>query len=419
MIAFVKRYLGRLKGNARACICFHPLWGIPFTFYYYYLSMYLKEQGVSDTGLGQIMLVGTVASFVFSIVSAPLVDRMGRRKSTLVFDLISSSLPPLIYFLSGSFLAALIATILYNSNKIMSIGYYLVMIEDADDEQRVVAFNLFNIITVVAGLLLPIAGLVVDRYGVVATERVFLLVAFLCMTTMILLRHRLLRETQMGQQVLQKQREAGAKDFLTGLLRPYREAFRYLAQTPAAMSMALANLFFYVYMTIGSNQSLYFLPYFADFLRMDTMQSSVLGFVYYGGMLGAMLLINPLLGRAGLFGGICTSSLLSIAGLLLLVFLPAGNFPLAIVAVLVMSVGYGMLKTGVDGGLAVYSESEARSGVYSLVNLLSSALGIVATAACTALYTRFAGWVYLICVLMVAAILICILAARRGERHGD
>ena len=60
----------------------------------------------------------------------------------------------------------------------MSIGYYLVMIEDADDEQRVVAFNLFNIITVVAGLLLPLAGLAVDRYGVVATERVFLLVSF-------------------------------------------------------------------------------------------------------------------------------------------------------------------------------------------------------------------------------------------------
>ena len=72
MFRFIRRYLGRLKGNARVCICFHPLWGIPFTFYYYYLSMYLKEMGVSDTGLGQIMLAGTAASFVFSIVSAPL-----------------------------------------------------------------------------------------------------------------------------------------------------------------------------------------------------------------------------------------------------------------------------------------------------------------------------------------------------------
>ena len=96
MFRFIRRYLGRLKGNARVCICFHPLWGIPFTFYYYYLSMYLKEMGVSDTGLGQIMLAGTAASFVFSIVSAPLVDRMGRRRSTLVFDLLSSALPPLI-----------------------------------------------------------------------------------------------------------------------------------------------------------------------------------------------------------------------------------------------------------------------------------------------------------------------------------
>lgn len=419
MFRFIRRYLGRLKGNARVCICFHPLWGIPFTFYYYYLSMYLKEMGVSDTGLGQIMLAGTAASFVFSIVSAPLVDRMGRRRSTLVFDLLSSALPPLIYFLSGSFLAALLGTILYNANKIMSIGYYLVMIEDADDEQRVVAFNLFNIITVVAGLLLPLAGLAVDRYGVVATERVFLLVSFLCMTAMILLRHRLLRETRLGAQLLQKRREEGGGPFWRELLAPYRGALGYLMRSRAARCMALANLFFYVYMTIGSNQSLYFLPYFADFLRMDTMQSAALGFVYYGGMLGAMLLINPLLGRAGLFGGITASSVLSLAGLIALVLLPAGNFPLTVAAVLVMSVGYGMLKTGVDGGLAVYSESEARSGVYSLTNLLSSALGIVATAACTALYTRFAGWVYLICALMVAAILLCALAAGREARRSD
>lgn len=392
-----------MKGNAKVCICFHPLWGIPFTFYYTYLSMYLKEQGISDTGLGQLMMAGTIASFVFSFISAPLVDRMGRKRSTLVFDLLSSALPPLLYLISGSFIMALFATILYNSNKIMSIGYYLVMTEDADDEQRVVAFNLFNIITVIAGLLIPLAGLAVDRYGVVATEKVFLLVSFLSMGLMILFRHRLLKETRMGMQLSENRKDK--EPLLATLVRPYKGAFKYLMNTPAARAMALGNLLFYVYMTVGSNQSLYFLPYFSDFLGMDTMESSMLGFVYYGGMLGAMLLINPLLGKAGLFGGICTSSLISIVGLVLLVVCPFGSFPLAILAVLLVSVGYGMLKTGVDGGLAVYSESEARSGVYSLVNLLSSALGIGVTALCTTLYARFAGWVYIISGILVALIL--------------
>ena len=36
-------YFGCLKGNARVCIAFHPLWGIPYTFYTYYISLYLRS----------------------------------------------------------------------------------------------------------------------------------------------------------------------------------------------------------------------------------------------------------------------------------------------------------------------------------------------------------------------------------------
>ena len=44
--SFFKRvgdYFGCLKGNARVCIAFHPLWGVPYTFYTYYISLYLQD----------------------------------------------------------------------------------------------------------------------------------------------------------------------------------------------------------------------------------------------------------------------------------------------------------------------------------------------------------------------------------------
>ena len=65
---FLKRiggYFGCLKGNDRVCIAFHPLWGVPYTFYTYYISLYLKEIGLTDTALGRLMVAGTVASFLF------------------------------------------------------------------------------------------------------------------------------------------------------------------------------------------------------------------------------------------------------------------------------------------------------------------------------------------------------------------
>ena len=406
---FLKRiggYFGCLKGNDRVCIAFHPLWGVPYTFYTYYISLYLKEIGLGDTAIGRLMVAGTVASFFFSFVSAPLVDRMGRKRATFVFDLLSSALPPLVYLFSKNFFFALLAVILFNSNKIMSIAYYLVMIEDSDEESRIVAFNLFNIITVAAGLLIPIAGIFVNRYGVVATERVFLIVSFLLMTAMILFRNMLLKETAIGEKIRAASAEKSFSAFFREAYRPYADAISFLLKNRTALLFVLINIFFYVYMNLGSNYSLYFVPYFTDRLGMDAMQSSVLGSVYYGGMLFAMILINPLFGRRGLIFGVRMSALVTLAGLIGLVAIPAKAYALAIAATLIMALGYGMLKSEVDGALAVYTSSEYQSGVYALANLLSSGLGIVVTALCAALYPLSPRWLYILCGILVFLILL-------------
>lgn len=402
----ISGYFGCLKGNARVCIAFHPLWGIPYTFYTYYISLYLKEIGLTDTALGKLMVAGTIASFLFSFVSAPVVDRMGRKRGTFVFDLLSSALPPLVYLFSKNFIFALLAVILFNSNKIMSIAYYLVMIEDSDEESRIVAFNLFNIITVAAGLLIPIAGIFVNKYGVVATERAFLLVSFLMMTAMILFRNMLLKETAIGEKIRAASAGKGLGAFFREAYKPYGDALAFLLRNRAALLFVLINIFFYVYMNLGSNYSLYFVPYFTDRLGMDAMQSSVLGSVYYGGMLFAMILINPLFGRRGLIFGVRMSALVTLVGLVGLVVIPARVYVLAIAATLVMALGYGMLKSEVDGALAVYTSSEYQSGVYALANLVSSGLGIVVTALCAVLYPLSPRWLYILCGALVFLILL-------------
>lgn len=405
-LARVGGYFGCLMGNSRVCIAFHPLWGVPYTFYTYYISLYLKEIGLTDTALGRLMVAGTVASFLFSFISAPLVDRMGRKRATFVFDLLSSALPPLVYLFSKNFFFALLAVILFNSNKIMSIAYYLVMIEDSDEESRIVAFNLFNIITVAAGLLIPIAGIFVDKYGVVATERVFLIVSFLMMTAMILFRNMLLKETAIGEKLRAASAGKGLGAFFREAYKPYGDAVAFLRRNRAALLFVLINILFYVYMNLGSNYSLYFVPYFTDRLGMDAMQSSVLGSVYYGGMLFAMILINPLFGRRGLIFGVRMSALVTLLGLVALVVIPAKAYALAIAATLVMALGYGMLKSEVDGGLAVYTGSEYQSGVYALANLFSSGLGIVVTALCAVLYPHSPRWLYILCSILVFLILL-------------
>ncbi len=395
----------RLKGNSLACIAFHPFYGIPFTLYYFYLGLYMKEFGVTDAQLGIIVMVGSVASVFFSFFAAPIVDRMGRKPATFWFDLLASALPPLLYFISGSFLMCLVAMIAFNTNKIMSVSYYLIMTEDADDDERVVAFNLFNIITVVSGAFIPVAGYYVKRYGLVGTERVFLFVAFVCMVGLIIARNRFIRETRYGTEI--KNRLKGKAFSLSELVLPYKKSLEYLSGNHNAIMALAANVIFYVFFIIGTNNSLYFAPYFSDVLKLNAVNFSVLGAVYTAGMVIAMISVNPALQKMNIFRSLLLGGAVNTLGTLLLYFCPGGSFAFAIVATAVSGFGIGIFKSFIDAVFVITTEGEARSGLYSIMNILSSVLGIGVSLLLSIVYPLWPRSLYLICSGLLAVTLLC------------
>ncbi len=421
MIRFIKGYLGKLQGNARVCIAFHPLWGIPFTVYYFYLGLYMQEFGVTDQKLGLIMAVGSAASLVFSLIAAPVVDRMGRKNATFWFDMISSALPPLLYCISGSFVMCLVAMVLFSANKMMSVAYYLVMTEDADDAQRVVAFNLFNIITVLSGVIIPITGVLVARMGLVAAERVFLGISFVCMFGLVIARHFFLKETATGEVL--RGRLKGKPFQWKELWTPYATSLRFVRGNKRALYTALASVLFYVYYQVGTNNSLYFAKYFADALAIGESGISSLGAVYAAGMLVSMVLINPITQRLDLFVNMLLGGAVNIAGMLLMALAPAGSMAVAVIAVFVTALGFGVFKSLIDAALVITTEGEARSGIYSLTNLLSSGIGIFVLALCGYAYAWNPRTLYVLSSVLLGLAVICVAKAwmcgkMKGELHG-
>ena len=110
-------------------------------------------------------------------------------------------------------------------------------------------------------------------------------------------------------------------------------------------------------------------------------------------------------------------SMLNASGGGVLVFILYILWWVLVAATLVLAVGYGALKSSMEGALAVYSESEYRSGIYSAANLLSSGLGVIVTALCSVLYGRWAGWLYVLCGFMVLAALGAILSVAKKVRE--
>ncbi|MDD5076139.1 MAG: MFS transporter [Sphaerochaetaceae bacterium] len=408
-------YLKDLKGNAKVCIVFHPLWSIPYAIYTFYLGLYLQLQGISDTQLGMLMMVGNIVGIVASFASAPIVDRLGRRNTTLIFDLISSALPPAIYLFTASFGWAMAAMVATNLNRIMSIGYYLTMIEDSSDETRVVALNMFNLITVAAGLLVPLAGIIIAAIGLIRGQRLFLAISAVSMTILAIARHLLLKETSTGIQV-RKQIHAMRKfstttknRFIDGLLNNfavYPQAFAFLREHPEAARAMRTNVLFYTYYVVGTSISLYFTPYFSRHLQLSASEVSIVGGLYAGGTLVALPFLNPLYNNHNSAKFFSIAAFISLLGFGMLASSPVNSLWFTLPAVVFIAVGFGMMRTATDANFASETSGVIRSGLYALSYVLSALLSIVVLWLCAQLYSQFPPWLFILSGILILGIFI-------------
>ena len=402
----------KLERNARICRNCFFFWAIPYTIYIYYLSLFLEAEGLSTSNIGLLMTVANASALVFSLFAAPIVDRMGRRSATFVFDLVSSALPCLLYLTSGSLIVALIAQAITGLNRIMSTGYYLLMIEDTGEENSIGAMNWFNIILVGAGLTTPIGGFVVSRMGLVAGERLFLVVSFTSMTAQAIVRHILVKETPTGEMMKKQKSGFSFRD----MLQSYRGALKYMFSNKAVLSAMIINGLVYVYYTVGTTISMFFTPYFADFRGLSGVTLGMVGGIYAGGTLFSMLLINPRIKPRQLYPATIISSLISILGFALLMLCPQGNTVLLFTAIVLISLSYGVLKTIADSLLALQMTSEHSSTLYSFSFILSSVLGILAIQILQNLYTQSPNWLFGSSLIIVALVLLDALVFGKSSR---
>ena len=392
----------RLERNARICRNCFFFWAIPYTIYIYYLSLYLEAEGLSTSNIGQLMTVANASALVFSLVAAPIVDRMGRRNATFVFDLISSALPCLLFIAGGKLVVALIAQAITGLNRIMSTGYYLLMIEDTGEDNSIGAMNWFNIILVGAGLCTPIGGFVVSRMGLVDGEKLFLILSFISMTAQAIVRHILVKETPTGERMRVQRSSISLRETIGN----YRNALKYMFSNKPVLSAMIINGLVYAYYTIGTTISMFFAPYFADFRGLTGVTLGMVGGIYAGGTLFSMLLINPRIKPKQLYPATIISALISILGFALLMLCPQGNTALLFIAIVLISLSYGVLKTIADSLLALQMTSEHSTTLYSFSFILASVLGIVAIQILQVLYTRSPNWLFGSSTILIALVLL-------------
>jgi len=83
------RTLTELRGNSRACVLTEPMWGLSLNLCLPYLSVYMLGFGLNDVQVGVVSSVYMFSQMIFAFLSGAIIDKLGRRKSTVIFDFLS------------------------------------------------------------------------------------------------------------------------------------------------------------------------------------------------------------------------------------------------------------------------------------------------------------------------------------------
>jgi len=226
-----------------------PLWGIPFHLYAPFATLYMYHLGVLDTQIGLIATLGMLFQIVASLLGTVLVDRMGRRLSTFLFDILGWSVPVVIWMLSQNFWWFVAAAVFNSMMQITTVSWNCLMVEDADPKKLVDIYSWCTISGLLSVFFAPLAGVLVRVMPLVSAVRILYAIALVMMTSKFILLYIYSHETEQG--VIRMKETRGTPYFQ--MLGQYRGVFRQILRTPATLQILAIIVFLNISGIVSSN----------------------------------------------------------------------------------------------------------------------------------------------------------------------
>lgn len=369
------RALKNFKGNARACVYTEPMWGIPYNLYAPYVSVYMLSFGLKDSQIGLITTIGLVFSIFSAMMSGIITDKLGRKRATLIFDILAWSFPTLIWAIAQNFTYFVVAAVINSLWRLTSNSWTCLMVEDTDPDQLVDIYSWVYISGLLSAFFAPLAGFLVQSFSLVPTMRGLYFFAFIMMTAKFLILNYFVKETKQG---LVRMEETRHQSFLV-LLKEYRDVIGQILKSPKTLytmgimiilgtSQQINGTFWSIIVTTKLN-------FPAEHLSIYAFSRSVIMLLFF---FAAMPIIremhfrNPML--VG-FGGFAISQLI-------LITIPEKSYFLLLISTFIEACCLATLGTQVDRMIVVTVNAQERARImaflYVAVILFTSPFGWIA-----------------------------------------
>ena len=352
------KLLSDLSRNARNCLMFEPLKAICLGMVAFYLPLYMKAVGLSEIQMGFINSFAIFLGVAVVFFCGALINRLGRKMSTLVFDIFSSAVPMLIWAFASNFWYFLIAASINTFVKISSVAWSCLMNEDTEPSKRSKIFAILNVLFPASGFFTVIMGFLFVKFGIIATMRTAYIIGAFVLILLFIARNMLVRETEVGAELM---KSSSSEPFLVNI-RFYLRTILDILKNRSLIFIIIIYLVSYYVTTINFFQVIYLTA------RLG-FSTQVISFIPFANAAVNILLFAAVFRRLSRYPDekvLLFAIIVSASGALCFILIPAGSIVILFLSVILLAVGNYFVQ--------IYRESIFinKMGRYDKANALSA-----------------------------------------------
>jgi len=357
-----------LDSNSKAVVGTEPLWGIPFNLYIPFVSLYKATLGLSDTRIGLIASVVMFVSVISGLLSGAITDKLGRRLTTFLADLLSWSIPCLLWAFSQNFWWFMVAAAFNGLWQISNTSWHCLLVENVEKKHIVNVSQLIHLAGQLVVLFAPLSGLMVRNLTVVPAMRILYVFAFFSMTAKFIVMYRYAGETEQGKR---RMAETSGVSFFS-LLSGYTGVLKSILQSHDIVKVVLLSVFLSINTTAVST---FFGLYVTQNLGLPEEYLAYFPILRAVIMLFFYLVLTHRLDKASFKAPMLVGMVLSLAslGLLVLSFGMAGTPSVIFMIVLFIvleAFGFAMVMPRRDSLMAIFVNPQERARMVCIINVL-------------------------------------------------
>jgi MFS family permease len=367
--------LKSLRGNPRGCVYTEPIWGIPYNLYAPYVSVYMLALGVSDKQIGLIVSISWGFQIILALLSGVITDKLGRRRTTLIFDIIAWGIPALISALARNFWYFLAAGVINSIWRITHNSWTCLLVEDADQSQLVDIYTWIYIANIMVGFIAPLTGALIGAFSLVPTMRGLYIFAAMMFTLKAVVTYRYTQETGQGKIRLHDTRHQSLLDVLGG----YKDVFRTLLHSPQTLYTAGIMLVLSISSIISGS---FWSIIVTEKLHIPARDLAYFPFVRSAIMLLFFFVVMPRIRRLHFMLPLVLGFLGFVVSNLILISAPDQGYPMLGISVFLDACSFAAVGPLVDRMVVLTVDPRERARIQSIlyvgIILLSSPFGWIA-----------------------------------------